>query len=302
MPIGIDLGNVNIKTSTRVIYPGKVSTDERVYEDWEGFKVEYEGTRYALGAGEFQTNYQKAQKKDILLHLFTSIALSSSETFNQIVVGLPIQQYKRDKDILEKYIYENSIKEIWVNGRYRKIFISDCRTFPEGLATYYSLNDDLKAMIGKRDIIIIDVGGRTTDICLYSAVNEKRKLMNYITIPAGTLNIYSDFIQAVNDKYGLDKLKEDAPQIISQGLWVDGEKVELKFTKPIFEKYKDRILSEIRLNYPIRTAAVILCGGGGILLQGLFKNELKGLIAIDDIFCNAIGFQKVGESIWNSSR
>lgn len=52
-------------------------------------------------------------------------------------------------------------------------------------------------------------------------------------------------------------------------------------------------MSEHRLNYPIRTAKVILCGGGGLLIQGMFKREIKRLIVIDDTFANA----KVGESI-----
>jgi plasmid segregation protein ParM len=303
MILGVDLGNVNVKTSTRLIYPNRNTTDERLCEDKENTIVEFDGIKYVIGTGEYQTIYQKAQKKDTLLNLFTAIALSTHETFNEVVIGLPIQQYKNDKELLEKYIYQNMIKDICIKDeKTRKVIITDFKVFPEGLATYYSLDQEMKTEIGNRDLIIIDIGGRTTDICLYSIVNGKRKLQNYTTIAAGTLNIYSDFVQTVNDKYGLDKLKEEAPQILSQGLWVDGEKVNLKFTKPIFIKYTERILSELRLNYPIRTAFTILCGGGGSLLRGLFRNQIKGIQVIDDIFCNTIGFQRVGESLWNSSR
>jgi plasmid segregation protein ParM len=298
MILGIDLGNVNIKTSTGIIFENRLTKDERLYEDTENYKAEYEGEKYILGVGEYQTNYIKAQKKDIIMTLFSAVALSTIDNLNQVVVGLPIQQYKSDKDKLEELIIHNRIKDVKVNGKDRRILVTDLKVFPEGLATYYSLSNETRQQIGNRDIVIIDVGGRTTDVCLYCINGGKRKLMNYATIPAGTLNIYSDFIKAINDFYGLDKLKEDAPGILSHGLWVDGEKVELKFTKPIFEKYTERILGELRLNYPIRTAQCILCGGGGQLLKGLFAKEMKSLIIIDDIFCNAKGFAKVGENLW----
>lgn len=299
MILGLDLGNVNVKTSTGIIYSNKITTDEKLYEETENIRVEFEGKKHVLGVGEYQTNYIKAAKKDTLINIFSSIALSTQDPINQIVLGLPVQQYKSDKDKLESYINENRIKDITVNGEYTKIMITDCRVFPEGLAVYYSLGQTIKAQIGNRDIVIVDIGGRTTDICLYSMADGKRKLMNYVTIPAGTLNIYSDFIQEINTEYGLDKLKEEAQGILQNGLWVDGIKVPLQFTKPIFERYTERVMSELRLNYPIRTAQPILCGGGGKLLQGLFNKEIKGLITNTDIFCNAKGFERVGESIWN---
>lgn len=302
MILGVDLGNVNIKTSARVIYPNLNTVDERLYQDDENISVEFENTKYVIGVGEYRTDYQKSKKQDILLNLFTAMALSTKETFNQVVAGLPIQQYKNDKENLEKLIEENRIKNFKLNGKQREVVVTNFKAFPESLATYYSLNAETKSQINNRDIIITDIGGRTTDVCLYSLVDGKRKLMNYVTIPAGTLNIYSDFIQAINDEFGLDKLKEEAPQIIKEGIWVDGEKAQLNFTKPIFEKYTERIMSELRLNYPIRTSAVILCGGGGLLLKSLFKRQIKGLIVIDDIFSNAVGFKRVGENIWNINR
>jgi plasmid segregation protein ParM len=298
MILGIDLGNVNVKTSTGVLYPNKLTQDERVFENTDRLKVEYDGKKIVIGEGEYQTNYVKSQKKDILLSLFAAVGSSTQDNINQVVLGLPIQQFKTDKETLESLIIENKISDITIDKIERRIIISDCRVFPEGLATYYSLKEVVKQQIGKRDIIIIDVGGRTTDICLYAIEGSKRKLQNYVTIPAGTLNIYSDFITAINGKYGLDKLKEDAAGILNQGLWVDGEKVSLKYTRTIFEKYFDRIMGEVRLNYPIRTAQVILCGGGGILLKGMFQKEIKSLIVIEDIFSNANGFKEVGDSIW----
>lgn len=298
MIIGCDLGNENIKTSESIIYQNRMSTETRLYEEVENLRVEINGVKYTLGQGEFKTNYTKAEREDTLINLFTSIALSTTEEINQVMVGLPIQQYKPDKDKIQKMIMNNRIQEIILNDKPRRIIISECAVFPESLATYYSLPTDVKDSIGDIDVIIVDIGGRTTDIALYSVINGKRKLINYITIPAGTMNIYSDFIIAINDKWGLDKLKEDAPRILTDGMIIDGTKADIRFTKSIFEKYVNRIVGELQLNYPIRTSKCIICGGGGKLLQGFFKRELKNLIVITDIFSNAKGFKNIGQNIW----
>lgn len=302
MILGIDLGNVNVKTSTREIFQNRSTTDRKLYEEEENLRVEMDGQKYVIGAGEYQTDYRKVSKTSTLLNLYTAIALSSQDVVNHVVVGLPVQQFKTDKDEMEQLISLNNAKELILNGRSRKVIISDCRCFPESLAAYFSLSPDAKVEIGSRDVVVVDIGGRTTDICLYAFQRGKRKLANYVTIPAGTLNIYSDFIQAINTKYGLDLLKEEAQTVLSNGLWVDGEKVPLQFTREVFQRYTDRILSELRLNYPIRTGKTILCGGGALLLKGLLQREIKGTMVIEDIFCNAIGFRRVGESIWNLSR
>lgn len=298
MILGIDLGNENVKTSEGQMYQNRISTDTRLYSEAENLRIDFKGIKYTLGQGEFKTNYLKAEREDTLINLFASIALSTKDEVNQVVVGLPIQQFKTDEDKFKNRIMDNRIQEFILNDIKRKIIITDCAAFPESLATYYSLPKELKDTIGKIDLVIIDIGGRTTDIALYAIVNGKRKLVNYITIPAGVMNIYSDFIKAINDKWGLDKLKEDALKIIRDGLVVDGEKADIRFTKPIFEKYVDRVLGELRLNYPIRTSKCILCGGGGKMLQGFFKREIKNLIVVNDIYSNAKGFKKVGESIW----
>lgn len=299
MILGIDLGNVNVKTSEKIIYQNKISNDERLYDDADNIRVIHEGIKYTLGQGEFNTNYIKADRKDLIINLLTAIALSTNENIIQVILGLPVQQYKVDKDRVEDNILSNRINNFKINDNNRQIIISDCKAFPEGLAAYYSLGNCYISEIGTMDIIIIDIGGRTTNIILYSYVNGKRKLMNYITIPAGTLNIYSDFINSINDRYSLGLLREDAADILKNGLYLDGEKRELKFTRNIFERYTERIMAELRLNYPIRTSRCILTGGGGLLMKGLFMKQIKGLIHISNIFANAEGFKKVGESIWH---
>ena len=79
------------------------------------------------------------------------------------------------------------------------------------LATYYNLIQQ-KFKIGNKSLIITDVGGRTTDICLF----ENRKIKFVRTIPVGMLNVYKDIIDYINTTYTEDYKVEDG-ELISEG-------------------------------------------------------------------------------------
>jgi hypothetical protein len=49
MILGIDLGNVNIKTSRRIIFSNRHTTDERFYEDADNLRIEFDNEKYVLG-------------------------------------------------------------------------------------------------------------------------------------------------------------------------------------------------------------------------------------------------------------
>lgn len=52
-------------------------------------------------------------------------------------------------------------------------------------------------MIGNKQLIIIDVGGRSSDIIVF----ENKVIIDIKTIPIGMLNIYQEIIDYVNSKY-----------------------------------------------------------------------------------------------------
>lgn len=58
-------------------------------------------------------------------------------------------------------------------------------------------------------------------------------------------------------------------------------------------------MNELNLNYPIRTHNSILTGGGSFLLYTVLKKRIENLVRIDNyLFANALGFRKVGLSLW----
>ena len=97
MILGIDVGNYSLKTSENINVKSLVTSEENIL----GSKIilEYDKQKFVIGEGNFETELNKSTKDNFLPLLFTGIALSTKETFNQVVCGLPINQYKSNKDI-----------------------------------------------------------------------------------------------------------------------------------------------------------------------------------------------------------
>ncbi|MBB6623852.1 ParM/StbA family protein [Clostridium gasigenes] len=295
MIIGVDLGNFGVNTSENDFFYSKISegssfTDEN--------SIIYEGKKFQIGEGEFSTDLDKSKKEITLPLLFTALARSSKDSFFQVVLGLPIQQYKSNKESFKRYIEENRGKSIIYKGVKREIIISDVIIAPEGAAAYYNLSFEQKKIIGNHPLIIIDIGGRTTDICLF----ENGKITKVWTVPTGMLNIYQDIIDYINTTYTEGYKLEDGEVILKEGLFLKGKQQDINFIKPILQKHFNSIYKDLQLNFNTSKGYVLLTGGGSIVLKRAFENRLENLIISNDpTFDNAKGFKKLGVSLWQKS-
>lgn len=292
MIIGIDLGNFGVNTSENDFFYSRISDISNFSEE---NKINYEGTDLYIGDGEFSTDWNKSKKESTLPLLFSALARSSSENFFQVVLGLPIQQYKSNKDEFQKYIEDNRGKTVIYKEIRREIIISDILIAPEGAAAYYNLSVEQKNLIGNKSLIIADVGGRTTDVCLF----ESRKIKSVRTIPVGMLNVYKDIIDYINTTYTEDYKLEDGELILKEGLFLRGKQQDISFIKPILQRHFNSIYKDLQLNFNTSKGYVLLTGGGSITFRQAFKNRLENLIISNDpVFDNAKGFKRLGESIW----
>ena len=287
MILGIDVGNYSLKTSENINIKSLVTSEENIL----GSKIilEYDKQKFVIGEGNFETELNKSNKDNFLPLLFTGIALSTKETFNQVVCGLPINQYKSNKDKLEELIANNKMKAIKINGKFREIIISDFKVYPEGIGAYYNLDN-------KEDVILVDIGGRTTDIAYIS--NNKHHSSN--TVAVGTLNIYKQVADILNSNYSLDTDIQAVDRIMERGiLKVDNREVDLRFITGILKNNFLKIKEALDFNFPARTENIILVGGGAKLFAKAFKKRYENCeIAEEPVFANALGFRKVGEKLW----
>ncbi|HEY5563917.1 MAG TPA: ParM/StbA family protein [Clostridiaceae bacterium] len=284
MIIGVDLGNYATKTSKGVNFTSKVAKTDNILDSSIALTT-MDGTFY-MEEGSYNTEYRKIKKEYIKEMFLAAVAMSTDEINNQICVGLPLSQYKEDKNAFKELLLKDRMQNIGLNGIERKLIIEDIEVYPEGIA----------ALINKEfNGVIVDIGGRTTDIALL----ENKKVKKPYSLPIGTLNLYSDFIKMVNSKYALDLKADDAPRLIKNGLKIYGEDRNIGFALDIFKSYVEGLVNELQVGYSIKTLDIMLVGGGAIMLHKAFKNRIPNVQLIEDsIFANSRGFKKRGESIW----
>jgi plasmid segregation protein ParM len=289
MKRGIDVGNYSLKEFPNTNIKSLVTTEENILGS--KLALEYEGKTYFVGEGTFEIELNKSNKENFLPLLLTAIALNGSkdDVFQQVVCGLPINQYKANKDVLEDLVLKSRVKEIKLNGEPRKIIITDFKVYPEGVGAYHSLNTN-------DDVIIGDIGGGTTEIVYI--VNKKLKTS--ATVAVGTLNIYKDIADKLNALYCLDLDIPAAERILDRGyLEVDGSRVDLGFVTEILKRNFTKINDDLSMKFPARTEKIVLVGGGYKLFEKAFKRRYQNsYVAENPVFANSIGFKKVGEMLW----
>jgi len=278
MIIGIDIGNYATKTSEMVKFDSKATNNSLLGKN----PFEAEGNIYYIGEGSYDTEYRKVKKKYLRIMFLYALALSTSDINNKVVVGLPISQYKADREEMKQLLLNPRMNVVSLNGIQRKLYIEDVEVYPEGL-------------ISVEDGILVDIGGRTTEVALV----ENLKVTSSFSIPEGTLNLYSDFVNLINSRYGLDMKQSDAERIIKHGLKIDGMDADVTFAQEAFRAFVENLVSQIQVKYPVKTLPVTILGGGGQLLFGPIKRRIpNAILAETPVFANAIHFKKVGEAKW----
>lgn len=271
MILGVDLGNYYTKSSKGVSFLSKTSLLKNISES--DF-ITIDNKKIYLGEGEFDTEYRKAYKGNLIHLLQGAIEKSTTDKNNKIVVGLPLSQYKEDKEHLINRIIQSEL-------------VADIEVVPEGVLT----------VPGNYEGIIVDIGGRTTDICLLEIEGNKRRIKRPTSLPIGVMNLESDFINSLNSSYGLDLKQDDAPRIIRNGLFIYGERKEVSMD--IFKEFVESIVRRIQVDYSIKTNNVVLIGGGADKLYNAFKNRVPQTYLVRDPFmANAIAYERYGREMF----
>lgn len=260
MILGIDVGNYYTKTSERISFISKVS--KSITNSCELAKNK-----------DFDMEFRKAYKENYLYLLELAINRSSSTKGIKLVTGLPITQYKEDKEYLINKIISSKLVE-------------DVEVVPEGV------------LCMKEEGIIVDIGGRTTDIALILNEGGTRAIKNPYSMPLGMLNVENSFINDINSMYGLNLTAEDNDRILKEGLFIYGKEKEVNYNA--YKEYVDKVFNLLQLNYPLKTHKVFLSGGGSKRLFRPFQNRIPQVDIIQDpFFANAYTFYNYGRSLWN---
>ena len=285
MKLGIDIGNYNVNTSENIMFKACISNHKEFGSYCD--KLVYEGKAHYIGEGKLEIDYRKFDKSNYLPLLLAAICKSCTHEEVEIGVGLPLTQYKENRNELTNMLNSKEFK-VEFNGVSRRVKIVKATVFPEGIASYVSSNEKLKGFVQGRDVVVVDIGGGTTDISLIRG----RKALKSTSINKGTIDIYNAIKIALEEKYFDINISIDNIQMyIDRGFWYKGEKQDIKKKKKRSNDIFKEIYNELKLNYPINTEAVVLAGGGSDLLLKVFKNKINSIAVDDDLYANAKGFK-----------
>ena len=286
--LGIDIGNATCSSSTGILFESKISDVEPPNKC---HKLVIDNKTYWLGEGEYDTKYRKIDKENYINFLYGTLALSTDTVFNKIVLGLPLSQYSEDKAVLINLVLKNNKKDIIIDGIKKPLVIEDVEVYPEGVVT----------LVDTWDGIVVDIGGRTTDCAMVITQNNRRKIINPISLPLGTINFESEVVKKLNNKYSLDLQPRDAARILKNGLLLDGEVIKDELIENMYKQFVDKLLSRLQVEYSLRTNYISLTGGGAITFGEEIKKQLgEKSVSIQEnsIFANSQAFGELGESIW----
>lgn len=285
---GLDIGNGTCSSSDGILFDSKISDVEPPNKC---HKLVIDNKTYWLGEGEYDTKYRKIDKENYINFLYGVLALSTDTVFNKIVLGLPLSQYKEDKKSLSYSVLKNNKKTVIIDGETKPLEITDVEVFPEGVVT----------MPDEWNGVIVDIGGRTTDCAMVISNGDRRKIINPISLPFGTINFESEVVKKLNNKYSLDLIPRDAERILKNGLLLDGEVIKDELIENMYKQFVDKLLSRLQVEYSLRTNYISLTGGGAITFGEEIKKQLgEKSVSIQEnsIFANSQAFGELGESIW----
>ncbi len=280
MILTVDLGNYNIKTSEGICFPSTFTKDISANPLGEEI-LEYNGETFIMGTGEYDNTFNKS-KKNYIPNLLYAIAKSSTKDDNEfnIVLGVPLDNLNITNNF--KADLEDKEFNFVVNGIERKIKINKIATVGEGISSYYTLDDVSRT----KDCLIIDIGGRTVNVCTF--INKK--LDKKFTVNKGIIDLYDSIKTRVNST-GENFNTEDIERLMKKDI--------IKDTKDDKNLFVETILNAIKLKLNKDTFDIFLTGGGCIELKEELKEYMPNCNFLDNpIFSNVTGNKKIALAQW----
>ncbi|WP_338631868.1 ParM/StbA family protein [Clostridium baratii] len=279
MILAVDLGNYNIKTSEGVIFESRFEEVEK--EDFDTDLMELDGRYYKMESGSFENEFNKA-KKNYLPNLLYAISKSidSNKIEIDLVLGVPASNLGISNEL--KNDLENKIFKFNIFGVEKEVKINRVATVAEGLSSFYTLKKDERT----KDVLILDIGGRTINVCTFS----KGKNIMKFTQPKGMIDLYA----LVQERYNKEGNNADVEEIIRL---LDNATINCNEEKQAFVKEQ---INKIKLKISdFSTYKIWVTGGGSLELQEALRDNIGEINYIaDSLFSNAKGNKNIAQAKW----
>lgn len=282
--LAVDLGNWNTKTPKDVIFESRYSTVKDENNIGENI-IKFDGKEFFMEKGTFDKEYNKANK-DYMPNLLYAIASSYPDLKNfeiDLALGLPLAQLK-EKDKLKREL-ENKTFEFKFNDKDITVKIGKIGIAPEGFSSIYTLSKEER----KKDLLLIDIGGRTINVLeFYENKAQKKETLGY-----GIVKLY----QALKDAHGEDDYTlEEMRRIVNGGF----------LKKDVVDSHKKQFVqdlsNDLKVNFKAKVFNVVFTGGGSSVLEEELKDAFpKSYVLEDNLFSNVKGNLNIAKALWKEN-
>lgn len=260
-----------------------------------GIEVEFENQKYIVGRGAYTVEQNKIKDTFTMISTLCAIGLSvkdSSFIEADIVVGLPIEFFKQQKDEFKDTLKSYGQKSIKINGENKDIKINKIEVFMQSSGIPF-INHELYR---NKDSLIIDWGGLTVDCSNFSG--NGLQLFTHATLKEGIFKLYEKLTQYLNAEYEISLSVPDMDVILRRGYWcVDGKKYSTELLTPYIDSYVQSVVTNIKTQFDTRIVDnVTLIGGASQFLYPFIKRYLYNVkLFPNSQFANSESYLRIGE-------
>ena len=317
---GIDDGHSNLKAINgkefnvmSKVVSGAVKSFNVVSGEDDNYVYSVNGQSYTISNNidkSLDTRFEDYPLSNINIILVNHV-LDQMEAKGDISIctGLPFNRFYKNAERNHKLIEQKKAAfQTTVLGLKNKFNIKEHYICSEAVAAYFDimLNDDgtenkhIKEMVKNESVVIVDIGGRTTDIVTFKA--DSIQFESSVTLDTGCLIVEDILYKKVSDKLEAYNVpKKFVSEIIKSNGIYKATKQTLDFKQQLEESKKqlaEEIINKLKqmMSNTLDIAVIAYVGGGSILL----KKELDALypseyvkFAENPIFSNARGMKKL---------
>lgn len=260
------------------------------------YHIKYGTDEYIVGDGasiqyiEYDKTANDYNKIFTLAVLGKLLGTKEYGNFN-IVTGYPLNLYIANKNIFSKYLKTNDVIEFYFNGQKKRIKNNHCLVFPQGVSSAFVNPSQYQNKL----VAILDVGGITVNGCILNNLNLNTNTT--FTINQGCIILFNKLKKVLNSYYTLNIQEYEIPNIIKNGLIVNGEKTKAgRLIDNVIFEHCNIIKAECRkFNWNVETLEMNMVGGGAYILDGYIQTIIPQIqIVHDPVFSNVKGLYEIG--------
>lgn len=306
--ISIDLGNGMIKgarkgTMGEIIkecMPNKVEFGDTLDTE-NSTKIELNNKTVYVGIGELNDNQLKHDRPHLMeqsLAMICKLYPSATKLKAQLRLGLPATHCFNEqfRNKLKAQITTGEWVKFKCDGVDRSIFIESVGVCVEGYSAYMSIRDRIDV---DEDILIIDVGAGTTDLCSFIYENGVYRVGKVHTIDVGVNKLTEIIANAMSKSIGTDVKATKVDERLRSGkntILYNGENHNILDYLDVIEPTVKSMLNEMNKEYnDIGKFYSIGIGGGYATFNRVADKYIKATVDFDDntrMYANAEGYLK----------